>query len=301
MSEQAGREYLDPEALTRLSRLSVRARGPVEGSFTGLHKSPHRGSSVEFSQYREYVPGDDISNVDWRVFARTDRFYVKEFEADTNLRGYLVLDCSGSMGFEANHGSKLDYGKSLVSLLAQLLVQQGDAAGLHCYNDEVIRSVPPRTSPAHLRAIFNVLDHIEPSGTTRTAEVLHDLAEQIPRRALVIVVSDFFREVDDILHCLEHLIFRKHDVAVFHLLDDQELDFNLEQPRRFIDLETGDSILTDPAAIRRDYLRCMQEYLSYFRGKCLEYGVDYRRAPLSRSYEDVLSAFLLERIRRTGG
>ncbi len=301
MSEESGREYLDPWALTRLSRLSVRARGPVEGSFTGMHKSPHRGASVEFSQYREYVAGDDISNVDWRVFARTDRFYVKEYEADTNLRAHLVLDCSGSMGFEGSDGTKLAYGKSLVALLAQLLIRQGDAAGLHCYNENLIQYIPPRTSPAHLRTIFDTLDCLHPSGKTATPEVLHSLAEQIPRRALVIVVSDFFGGVNEILHCFEHLVFRKHDVAAFHLLDDQEIEFELERPCRFIDMETGESTLTDPALIREEYRRCFEEYLTYFREKCLEYGVDYRRTPLSRHYEDALSSFLLERMRRRGG
>lgn len=298
MKRDVKRGFLDPHVLARLSRLEVNSRGLVEGSFSGKHKSPHRGSSVEFAQYRKYVPGDDIKRVDWRVYARNDRFYVKEFEADTNLRCYLVMDCSGSMAFHAQHGSKLDYARRMAATLAHLLIRQGDAVGLQCFTEKLVYDIPARTNPKHLANINDILSEVEGSGQTDVVKVLHDLAENIRRRAMVIVFSDFFTEVNALLDCFQHFRHRKHDLAVFHLLDEAETKFDFQRPMRFLDLESSFSLVTEPSVMQNEYLRIVNEYLDEMRRGCLEFGVDYRMTVTSASYEYVLSSFLLDRMRK---
>jgi uncharacterized protein (DUF58 family) len=286
---------VDPYVLAKLSKLNVLARGLVEGSFSGMHKSPHRGSSVEFAQYRKYVQGDDIKNVDWKIYGKTDRFYIKEFEADTNLRCHLVLDCSASMGFRGAHGSKLDYAQKMLATLAQLLIQQGDSVGLQCFTEEVIYDIPSRGSPKHLKNIFRILSEIKPRGKTNIVEVLHGLAEKIRRRAMIIVFSDFFTDIDALLDCFQHMKFRKHDLAVFHIMDPEELEFNFDRSVRFLDMESSFSIVTEPAVIKNNYLTSLRHFLDKMTLGCMEFHVDYRFAKLSRKYDEVLGEFLLAR------
>ncbi|MBN1864845.1 MAG: DUF58 domain-containing protein [Victivallales bacterium] len=287
---------IDPDVMAGLSRLSLRARGLVEGSFSGMHKSPHRGSSVEFSQYRKYVPGDDISNLDWRVYARSDRFYIKEFDADTNLRCHLVVDCSGSMGFTTAEGkSKLDYAKKTAATLAQILVQQGDAVGLQCFSEGLHNDIPAHGGARHLGNIFSVLAGIRSGGGTRIINVLHDLAEKIRRRAMIIVFSDLFTEVEPLLDCFQHMRFRKHDLIVFHLLSKAERSFEFDRSIRFLDMEKSFSMVTEPAMVRQDYLREFNSYLAQMKDGCREFHVDYRAVDIERKYDKVLAEFMLER------
>jgi uncharacterized protein (DUF58 family) len=286
---------VEPEVLAKLSKLDVRARGVVEGSFSGMHKSPHKGSSVEFSQYRKYVPGDDISNLDWRVYAKTDRFYIKEFEADTNLRCHLIVDSSGSMGFQSAHGSKLDYARKLAATLAQLLIQQGDTVGLQSFAEKMIHDIPARGSAKHLGSIFTLLSELSSSGETRIIKVLHDLAEKIHRRAMIIIFSDCFTDVDKLLDCFQHMKFRKHDLAVFHIMDPDELDFEFDRSIRFMDMESSFSIVSEPSMIRREYLAEVNKYLEKMKRGCREFHVDYRFVKTSDPYDKVLTDFLLER------
>ncbi len=273
----------------------------MAGSVSGLHRSATRGASVEFAEYRKYVQGDDIRHVDWRVFARTDRFYIKEFEADTNLRCCLVLDISGSMAFAGAHGSRLDYAKRLLVTLAHLLVHQGDAAGLVCFSDGTRHDIPPRDAPSHLRAIFETVAAVQPNGTTGIVQTLHDLAEKIRQRALVIVFSDLFTPVGELMECFEHMRFRKHDLAVFHLLDRQELDFNFDRPIRFQDLEGNFQLITDPAIIKAGYQRELDRYLSTMEHGCREFSVDYHRVFTDTDYEAALATFLLQRMTKKQG
>ena len=273
------------------------ARWPMEGTVSGHHKSPHRGSSVEFAEYRNYTQGDDIRRLDWRVFARTDRFYLKEFEAETNLRCYLALDCSGSMKFSGDSGSKLAYGKRLAATLAYLAVHQGDAAGLLCVGDSAPPEIPPRRNPAHLKVLLDTLEKAEAKGETRLIAALHDLAERVRRRALVIVISDFFCDLEPLLDCFQHLRFRKHDVALFQLLDRSELEFRFDRPARFVDLESSQSIVAEPSAIRDEYLRQLEAFLEGLRAGCHEFAADYRRVSTDQGVEQVVAAFLAERAR----
>ena len=298
MAETSG--LLEPAVLARLMRQALYARLPMEGNVSGLHRSPHRGSSVEFAEYRKYVPGDDIRRLDWRVYARTDRFYIREFEADTNLRCYLVLDCSGSMGFRERGRSKMDYARRLLATLAYLLVHQGDAVGLHCFGQGTVSDVPPRRHPSHLQHIFKILSQARPRGETVLIPALHDLAERIKRRALVLIFSDFFCDVEELLSCFQHLRFRKHDFAVFHLLARGELEFRFERPTRFVDLEGPGSLLAEPAVIRHHYLEQLQEYLEALYQGCHQFNADYRRVVIDEDYEKVLADFLVERARARG-
>ena len=297
MKEIKQRDFIDHELLGRLGRLTLEARSFMEGGFAGRHKSPHRGSSVEFAQYRKYVQGDDIRNIDWRIFARTERHYVKEFEADTNLRAYMVFDCSGSMRFAGQDGSKFDHARKMVATLAQLLVQQGDSVGLQAFNDQMLKDLPPRTSPKHLYAIYETLSELKPSGKTSLAHTLHTLAGKIKRRALVIIFSDFFEDVDKLIDSFSHLLFKKHDVAVFHILDESEMKFEMVRPVRFQDMEGGESLIADPAMIRNEYLEQLQKYMKEFKEGCLSHKVDYRLAVPGEGAEGVLSDFLLDRLR----
>jgi len=293
--DSASSPLLDAEMVGRLMRQSLVTRLPMEGSVSGMHKSPHRGSSVEFAEYREYVPGDDLRRLDWRVFARSDRFYMKEFEADTNLRCHVVLDCSASMNFTGDSANRLDYAKRMAAALAYLAIQQGDAAGLNCIGGAKPIEIPARRNPAHLQILLDALEAARPKGETRLTDALHELAEKVRRRALVVVISDFFCDLDELLSCLQHLRFQKHDLAVFQLLDPMELEFQFDRPVRFDDLESSDSLVTEPAMIREQYLDEIHGFLDRLKQGCHEFAADYRRVTLDQDLEKVLSDFLTER------
>ena len=294
---EASAKYLDAQVLARLMAQPLLARFPMEGNVSGQHKSPHRGSSVEFAEYRNYVPGDDLRRLDWRVFARSDRFYMKEFEAETNLRCYMVFDSSASMRFSGKHGSKLDYARRMIATLAYLIVHQGDAAGLLSVGEKTVFEIPPRRNPAHLQLILEMLGKVEPIGETGLISALHDLAEKVRRRALVIIFSDFFADPAALLNCFQHLRFQKHDLVVFHLLDRMELDFQFDRPVRFVDLESSFSLVTEPATIREEYLQQLRSFLGRLKDGCHEFKADYRQVVTDQDYGKVLADFLVERAR----
>ena len=293
--ENTNREFLDPHVLTRLGKLPLLARKPMLGSVSGRHRSPHRGSSIEFAEYRKYVMGDDPRRLDWRAYGRTDRFYVKEFEADTNLRLVAVLDTSGSMRYQADGQTKLDYGKRLLATLMYVAGQQGDAVGLTCTAEGREQHIPARRNPAHLRAIYDALSKTRAQGETGLIEALHGVAERNRQRALVAIASDLFLDPEALSDCFQHLRYRKHDVVVFHLLDAAELDFHFDRPTRFVDLEGGSSLLIEPTAIRREYAEALQSYFEQLDAAVREAAVDYHRVRLEQPYGDVLAEFLLQR------
>ncbi|MFO0911668.1 MAG: DUF58 domain-containing protein [Pirellulales bacterium] len=296
--EAVQHEFLDPAVLTRLGNLPLCARKPMLGNVSGRHRSPHRGSSIEFAQYRKYVPGDDTRRLDWRAYGRSDRFYVKEYEADTNLRLIAVLDTSGSMRYGRPGCSKLDYAKKLLATLSYLAVQQGDAVGLTCSGEKVHKTIPPRRNPAHLRNVFSLMSELPAEGETGIVEALHAVADQVPQRALIVVVSDLFVEPARLLDCFQHLRYRKHDVSVFHLLEEAELKFDFERPTRFIDLEGGPSLLIEPSLIRREYQTALQQYMSGIDQVVRETALDYHRISIHEDAGDVLARFLLGRLPR---
>ncbi|NQV24010.1 MAG: DUF58 domain-containing protein [Rhodopirellula sp.] len=294
------RSFLDTRVLSRLAGIPFLARQPMQGSVSGHHASPHRGSSVEFAEYRKYVPGDDLRRLDWRAYGRSDRFYVKEFEADTNLRCCFVVDTSGSMDFGSGDVTKLEYAKRLAGALGYMAVQQGDAVGLSCVAEGVVQSLPPKRGPAHLRILFDLLEQAEPKGETELANVLHELAETILQRALIIILSDLFLEPALLKECFQHLRFRKHDVSVFHLLDPQEIGFEFKRPTRFLDMEGGPAIFAEPNDIADRYHKAMQSYLADLRQVVLESAIDFHQVRLDEDYEHVLSRYLVGRTRGKG-
>ncbi len=295
MADERARAFLDPAVLARLMRQQLVTRFPMEGTVSGHHKSPHRGSSVEFAEYRNYVPGDDLRRLDWRVFGRTDRFYMKEFEADTNLRCYLVLDTSASMSFTGKHGSRLDYARKIAASLAYLTIQQGDAAGLVCVGEKKTIEIPAKRNPAHLQLIFDTLEQVEAKGTTNIVQALHDLAEKARRRALIIVLTDGFEDADALLNCFQHLRFQKHDLVMFQLLDRMEMDFQFDRPVRFNDLESSFNLVTEPNTIRDEYLAQLHRHLKHLKEGCNQFNADYRQVILDQDYEKLLADFLSER------
>ena len=295
-----GSEYLDQGVLSRLMAQTLLTPLPMEGSVAGLHKSPHRGSSVEFAEYREYSPGDDPRLLDWSVYARTDRFYVKEFEAETNLRCYLTLDCSASMNFESSHGPRVETAKRIAATLAYLLIHQGDATGLLTVGEKGLEELPARRNPTHVQNMLSVLAKSKPSSEANLPEALHDAAERIPRRALIVVLSDFFCDLEELLEAIQHLRFQRHDVALFHLLDPAELSFSFDRPIRFVDMEGPDNLITEPSVIRNEYLEQINAFLEELREGCHQRGVEYRRVLLDRPYEETLVKFLSDRLHKTG-
>jgi uncharacterized protein (DUF58 family) len=307
LSDRQPRSFLEPAVLARLSGVPLLSRRPMVGNVSGRHSSPHRGSSVEFAEYRKYVPGDDLRRLDWRAFGRSDRFYVKEYEADTNLRLVLVLDTSGSMAFRSPAPAvgvqplaKIDYARRICGALGYLASQQGDAVGISCAAEGIVRTLPPRRSPAHLRLAFDVIEEAQPQGTTGLAQVLHELAETIRQRALVVIVSDLFVDPTVLAGAFGHLRFRRHDIAAFHLLDPQELAFTFQRPTRFLDLEGGGAIFADPVEIADRYQTALTTYLDELRRIVLENGIDYHRVLTDEPYEQVLARFLVGRAAARG-
>lgn len=294
------RSFLDPGVLSRLASFPLMARRPMQGTVSGRHPSPHRGSSVEFAEYRKYVQGDDLRRLDWRAYGRSDRFFVKEFEADTNLRCCFVLDTSGSMDFGSGGTTKLEYARRIAGTLGYIAVQQGDAVGLSCVANGLVRNIPPRRNPAHLMTFFDVLEQTRPQGETQIVPVLHELAETVRQRALIVIISDLFVEPDLLRGCFQHLRFRKHDVAVFHLLDPREIRFDFRRPMRFLDMEGGPSVFAEPHEISDRYHKAVRGYLEGLQQVVLESAIDYHRATIDEDFEQVLVRFLVGRVRSKG-
>ena len=278
------------------------ARQPMVGSVSGRHRSPTRGSSLEFSEYRKYVPGDDTRRLDWRAWGRSDRYYIKEYEADTNLRLCLILDVSGSMNFgvdarQKNGRSKLDYGRRLAGTLAYLAAGQGDAVGLYAAGPDFRREIPPKRSAAHLKYVLDELGSMKADGETGLPDALHQAAEKIAQRALVVIISDLFMDPEALRSCFQHLKYRRHDVAVFHLLEQNEIDFEFDRPVRFADLEGQPPLLVDPVTIAKQYRTAVRTYLADLKKIVRDSAVDYHRVSISEHYAEPLSRFLLARKR----
>lgn len=283
--------------LARLGNIPLEARVPMLGSVAGRHKSPNRGSSVEFAEYRKYVPGDDTRRLDWKAYSRSDKFFIKEFEADTNLRAYFVIDSSGSMNFQTGENPvKIDIAKKIAATLAYLAADQGDAAGLSCVNEKLHIEIPARSRPAHLRHIFETLQNLKPTGSTGLVDALHEVAEKVPQRALIVIISDFFCDTDALDKALAHVQHRKHDVAVFHVMDRQEIEFEFERPHRFVDLEDASSVVAEPQLIADEYREAIQQFLKDVRTSCYNINADYHMVTTDLDMEDFLRDFLVSRL-----
>jgi len=294
--------YVQPEALARLGRLSLIARAVVEGFVTGLHRSPYHGFSVEFSEHREYVPGDNPRHLDWLALARSDRYYIKQYEEETNLRAHVLLDCSASMGYRYSGDklSKLEYGCYLAAALSFLMIRQQDPVGLVLFDDKIRSFLPPRSTTPHLNRLLQRLETVEPGHGTGLSETFHDLAERIKRRGLIVIISDLLdRDAieREVMRGLRHFRHKKHEVLLFHVLDSAELDFPFGRLSDFEDMETGERLQADPAFIRDEYRRRVQEFLDSYRRDCAAGNIDYVPANTSTPYDWLLRAYLDKRKR----
>lgn len=289
------RQFLDPAVLARLGTLELKARTIVEGLLTGLHRSPFKGFSVEFAEYRQYMPGDDLSTIDWKVYARSDRHYIKKFEAETNLDCHLMLDVSGSMGYGRRGITKFEYGQYLAASLAYLMNRQRDAAGLTAFDDRIVSMLPASARPGHLHALLVTLDRLRLGSTTNVSKPLHQLADSLSKRGMVVLMSDLLDDPERVIRGLRHFRFRGTEVVVFHLLDPDEIDFPFERATRFEDLETGEEVLAVPALVSEHYRHEFSSLLQRYKRELGASGIDYHLVRTDQPLELSLMAYLSTR------
>jgi uncharacterized protein (DUF58 family) len=289
--------FLDPAVIARLGTLELKARTIVEGFLSGLHRSPFKGFSVEFAEYRQYLPGDDLSSIDWKVYARSDRYYVKKFEEETNLDCHLLLDVSASMGYGSRGVTKMQYGSMLAASLAYLMNRQRDAVGLTAFDEKIVSMLPPSARAGHLRSLLVTLDRLALGNKTDVSKPLHLLADGIVRRGMVVVISDLLDEPERVVDGLRHFRFRGTDVIVFHLLDPDELTFPFERAARFRDMEIGDELMAVPAVVRAEYLAELGRTIDAYKRNLNSAGIDYRLIDTSEPLEFALMSYLSSRSR----
>ncbi|MDD2599570.1 MAG: DUF58 domain-containing protein [Kiritimatiellae bacterium] len=296
--------YLPQGALAKLGRFEVKARGMMQGFISGRHKSPYKGFSVEFAEHRQYVPGDDLRNLDWRVLGRKDRYYIKQYIEETNLRATLLVDASGSMAYQGDCAAKcygrsftkFDYARHMAAMLSYLLIGQQDAAGLVTFDTELRQYVPARARASQVRAILEALEQTQPGGETSLADIFHDIAERIPRRGLVIIFSDLYDDPETLIKALHHFRYRRHEVLLFHIVADEEINFPFDRFTKFKDLEDNTNRLPiDPRTIRATYLERMGNFLKEIEDACGRMKVDYTCMNTKVPYDEALAAYLMKR------
>ena len=292
-----GGHILTPDIISRLNNLSLKARFVVEGFIVGLHKSPYHGFSVEFSEHRAYGAGDEIRHVDWKLWGKTDRFFIKQFEEETNLKSYLLVDQSLSMTYKSNNMTKLEYAQILAASLGYLMLKQQDAVGLTLFDDRIRVNIPARSKRSHLNIILSQMQNIIAGPETTIAPVLHKTAEAIKKRGLIILISDLFDDPDKVLSGLQHFRYKGHEVIVFHVLDPQELTLDFTQRTRFRDMESGEEIVTDPWHIQSDYQKSMEQFCDYIKSNCRQKNIDYVQLSTDLPLDIALSEYLIKRKR----
>lgn len=289
-------KYLKPEVIRQISRLDLRAKFIVEGFIAGLHASPFQGFSVEFSEHRKYTPGDNIADIDWNVFAKTDRFYTKKFQAETNLTGYLVMDLSASMGYTYRQDlTKFEYGISLAAALGYLMIHQQDPVGLIAFDQKVRRSLAPKSRRSQLGNILSLLAQLKPEGETDIEASLHQVAGMMRHRSLLMVFSDLLADPDTVRKALYRLRFAGHDVILFHILDEAEASFPFEGMVRLQDNETNEVIEVDADAMRADYLEEVESFRAGYRTECVRARIDYVPLHTGMPFDKALMSYLLSR------
>jgi uncharacterized protein (DUF58 family) len=289
------RKYLNPEVVSRLSSIELKARLVVEGFIVGLHRSPYHGFSVEFAEHRQYMPGDDFKHIDWKVYAKSDRFFIKQFEEETNLKAYILLDASNSMGYKSNGITKLEYGSYLAASLSYLMLRQQDAPGLLVYDEKIRSYIPPKGARSHINPVLKQLGDTLPSSRTDASIAFHELADRIKRRGLIIVISDLLDDPEKMLLGLKHFRHRRHEVIVFHVLDPYERNFAYKSEARFKDMETGKELLTDPWQIRGEYMSRLGDYLEWISKSCRDAHIDYHLLDTSIPFDRALFGYLAKR------
>ncbi|MFW6158247.1 MAG: DUF58 domain-containing protein [Planctomycetota bacterium] len=288
-------QYLKPDVLAKVARFDLKAKFLIEGFFSGLHRSPFKGFSAEFSDHRKYVPGDDIKDLDWKVYARTNKYYVKQFEAETNMECYLVVDASASMGYGTTGLTKLEYATYLAGALAFLVISQQDSVGLITFDDAIRALVEPRSKRKHIIRILKLLNDTQAGRQSKVSDLLHQAAGGIDHRGLVVVLSDLLDEPDDVVEALGHLRFDGHDVIVFQILDAAEAHFPFAETRRFEDVESGEKITADAGSIKAGYLRALGEFIETYRSELYKRRIDFFAMDTSMSFDRALMAYLMKR------
>ena len=298
MARETGYRYLEPQALARVQNLSVVARGVVEGFITGLHSSPYKGFSVEFAEHREYTAGDDPRHLDYKMLARTDRLYIKQYEEETNMRVQILLDTSGSMGYRHEAKiTKLEYASYLTAVLSYLMTRQQDSVGLTTFDTDVRLDMPARSSPRHFNEMMRQLEAIEPGRQTNIAGTLHKLAARFNRRCLIVLISDLYDEPEEVIRALHHFRHRRHEVILFHVFDKAELEFPFKDVIAFHDMETDERIQVDPAYVREAYIEQVNAFIDTYRRACAETQIDYVMTDTSVPYDFMLSKYIAKRNR----
>jgi len=302
MESTSYRKYLNPLVISKLANLELKAKFVVEGFITGLHKSPYHGFSVEFAEHRQYMPGDDLKYFDWKVYGKTEKSYIKQFEEETNLRSYLLIDISKSMMFssieEKNHSnkiSKLEYASYLSASLAYLMLIQRDAVGLATFDTGLRTFFPPSSTKANFLQLLKSLDKIKSTQSTGIAKSLNQIAELVKKRSLIVVISDFFETLKDVIRALRHFHHNKNEVIVFQILDPLELSFFDGPAVKLVDIETHEEIFSKPSVIQQSYRENLQKFLASFKSECLNYGIDYNLLTTSTSFDKALLAYLRKR------
>ena len=300
MTGRSATNFIDPKVLSRISNLELLARGVVEGFVAGLHRSPYKGFSVEFMSYRPYMPGDDLMRLDWKLFARTDRYYIKEFEDETNTSVHILVDVSASMSYGSGSVSKRTYASYLAASLAYLVVRQRDGVGMTFFDDQIREHIPPRSTRGHLHTLLDFLASV-PGGTrTEMGKPLHELAERHRRRGFVILISDLLDDASSIMDGLRHFRFQGHDVLVFHVMDPRELDFDFSDLVEFEDMETGETMLVAPESSRQAYIDNLERYKETLRREAGLLGADYVLLSTDQPLDFALFEYLSARSRRGG-
>lgn len=287
--------FIDPSTLTRISSLELVARTVVEGFISGLHRSPQLGFSMNFAEYRRYQPGDDVRKIDWKVFGRTDRLFVKEYEGETNTGIHLILDCSRSMDYGSRGIRKLEYGQYLAASLAYFAFRQRDGVGFVSYDDAVREYVPARGSMGHLNTVLHTIERVRPGRRSSFVEPLVAVAERLRRRGIVVVISDLYEEFEKVMNGLRNLAYRGNDLIVFQLLDPREIEFDFDRGAQFVDMETGEEMHVIPDFLRKEYRRMIRDQISRYESECQKDRIDYALLDISQPLDTALFTYLLRR------
>jgi len=296
--EASYRQYLQPHVVSRLANMELRARLVVEGFITGLHKSPYHGFSVEFAEHRQYMPGDEIKHIDWKIYGKTDRYYIKQYEEETNLKSYIILDASRSMSYASEGNiSKLDYARYLVASLSYMMIKQQDAVGLAVFDEQITNYLPPHATSGYLRQILIALEHLKPGNQTGAGKSLHQVADRIRRRGLVVIVSDLLDNPDEVIAALKHFRHKKNEVIVMQVLDPLERSFAFGEDALFKDLETTEQMMTQPWQIQNAYRSEMTAFLERYKKECRENYVDYILMDTKTPFDVALFEYLNKRER----
>ncbi|PWT81476.1 MAG: DUF58 domain-containing protein [Blastocatellia bacterium] len=295
VSSARERQFLDPAVIARLGTLELKARTIVEGFLAGLHRSPFKGFSVEFAEYRQYIHGDDLATIDWKVYARSDRYYVKKFEEETNLDCHLLIDVSGSMAYGSHALTKFEYAACLIASIAYLMNRQRDAVGLMAFDERIVDMLPASARPGHLRALLVTLDRLRLGRKTDVSKPLHQLADSLSKRGLVVLVSDLLDDPDAVIRGVKHFHFRGSDVIVFHVLDPDEIDFPFQRPTRFEDLETDELVMAVPGLVRDHYHREIGRLIGRYKQDFGAAGIDYQLLRTTDPLELALMSYLSTR------